>query len=100
MVRILVAKNTGQMANPKRFDIKEDMVTLRRELRRVNTETMRSRVRVLILYKEHEQEGISKHAVAKALGVDAGSAMKWRNAYIQGGLAGLLSHNWKGTGPA
>lgn len=25
--------------------------------------------------------------------------MKWRNAYIQGGLAGLLSHNWKrGTG--
>ncbi|MBL0126997.1 MAG: helix-turn-helix domain-containing protein [Flavobacteriales bacterium] len=26
--------------------------------------------------------------------------MKWRNAYIQGGLAGLLSHNWKGNRPS
>lgn len=85
------------MAHPKRFTIKEDMRTLRRELRRVKTETMRSRMRVLILYKEHEQEGISKHAVAKALGVDPGSAVSWRNAYIQGGLPGLLSHNWKGN---
>lgn len=95
-----MAKHTRQMADPKRFEIKEDMVTLRRELRRANTETMRRRVRVLILYKAHEQVGISKHAVAKTLGVDAGSAMKWRNAYIQGGLAGLLSHNWKGNRPS
>jgi len=88
------------MAHPKRFTIKEDIRTLRQELRRAKTETMRSRIRVLILYKEREQEGISKHAVAKALGVDPGSAVKWRNAYIQGGLAGLLSHNWKGNRPS
>jgi len=93
-----VAKNIRQMADPERFGIKEDMVTLRREHRRVNTETVRRRLRVLILYKEHEQVGVSKHAVAKALGVDAGSAMKWCNAFIQGGL-GLLSHNWKGNRP-
>lgn len=88
------------MAHPKRFTIKEDIGTLRRELRRVKTETMRSRIQVLIFYKEHELKGISKHAVAKALGVDPGSAVSWRNAYIQGGLAGLLSHNWKGNRPS
>ena len=88
------------MAHPKRFTIKEDIRTLRQELRRAKSEIMRSRIRVLMLYKEHEQQGISKHAVAKALGVDPGSAVKWRNAYIQGGLAGLLSHNWKGNRPS
>ena len=88
------------MAHPKQFTIKEDIRTLRQELRRAKSEIMRSRIRVLMLYKEHEQQGISKHAVAKALGVDPGSAVKWRNAYIQGGLAGLLSHNWKGNRPS
>jgi transposase len=88
------------MAHPKRFTIEEDMRTLRSELRRGATETVRAKLRVLILYKEHEQEGISKHSVARALGVDPGSALRWRNAYIQGGLPGLLSHKRKGNRPS
>jgi transposase len=88
------------MANPKRFTIKEDMRTLRQELRRGASQTARSKLRVLILYKEHEQQGISKHQVARALGVDPGSALRWRNKYIEGGLAGLLSHKRKCNRPS
>lgn len=95
-----MSSTTQQMAHPKRFTIKEDMATLRKELRRAKSQTMLNRMRVLMYYKKHEQKGISKHAVAEALGVDPGSAMQWRNAYIAGGLVGLLSHNWKGNRPS
>ncbi len=83
------------MAHPKQFVIKEDMRTLRQELRCCSGETARAKLRVLILCKKHEQAGISKHAVAQALGVDPGSALRWRNAYIKGGLPELLSHKRK-----
>ncbi len=67
---------------------------------RITSETARSKLRVLMLYKEHEQEGISKHQVARALGVDPGSALRWRNKYIAGGLPGLLSHERGGNRPS
>lgn len=88
------------MAFPKRFVIEEDMKTLRKALRSSGNEMIRKRLRALILYKEHEQTGISSEAVSVLLGVDRGKAAQWRNDYINGGLSGLLSHRKKGNRPS
>lgn len=85
------------MAFPTRFTIKEDMAALRKELRRAKNELMRKRLRTLIIYKKHEGPGIGVREAARLAGIDRGSAMDWRNAYIAGGLAGLLSHERTGN---
>jgi transposase len=92
--------NQLPMAFPKRFEIKEDMATLRKALRGCKNEMISKRLRALIVFKEHEGTGISKGEVAARIGVDHGSAVKWRNAYINGGLAGMLSHGKKGNRPS
>jgi transposase len=83
------------MAFPKRFVIEEDLTTLRKALQCSRNEMTRKRLRTLIIYKQHEEEGISKNQVAARTGIDPASALKWRNAYIEGGLSGLLSHGRK-----
>lgn len=83
------------MAFPKRFVIKEDMSTLRKALRNSKNEMVSKRLRALIVYKQHEEEGVAKGEVAARAGVDPNSALKWRNAYIRGGLSGMLSHGKK-----
>lgn len=83
------------MAFPKRFVIKEDLPTLRKALRQSKNEMVSKRLRALIVYKQHEEEGISKDEVAARAGIDPNSALKWRKTYIAGGLAGLLSHGRK-----
>lgn len=83
------------MAFPKRFVIKEDLATLRKALRRSKNDMVSKRLRALIVYKQHEEEGVAKGDVAARAGIDPNSALKWRNAYIQGGLSGLLSHGKK-----
>ena len=88
------------MAFPKRFAIKEDMVTLRKALGRSGSEMISKRIRALILFKVHEETGISKAEVAARIGMDPGSAVQWRNAYIKGGLAGMLAHGKKGNRPS
>lgn len=88
------------MAFPKRFEIKEDMAALRKALRRSGNEMIRKRLRALILYKQHEQTGISSAAVSELIGVDRGKAAQWRNDYVKGGLSGLLSHSKKGNRPS
>jgi len=73
----------------------EEMSTLRKALRRSQNERVSKRLRALIVYKRHEQEGVSKSEVAARAGIDPNSALKWRNAYMEGGLSGLLSHGKK-----
>lgn len=80
------------MAYPKQFKIKEELATLRKALRGSKNELTSKRLRALIVYKQHEKEGVSKGKVAARAGIDPNSALKWRNAYIDGGLTGLLSH--------
>lgn len=88
------------MASPKIFPIKEDMGALRKELRRSNCNLLSKRLRTLIVFKEHEANGIGKRGVAERVGVDPGSALQWRNAYINGGLAALLGHKKVGNRPS
>ena len=83
------------MTPPKRFLIKEDMATLRTALRHSKNEMLRKRVRTLMVFKKHERTGISKRAVARLAGIDPDSAQNWRDAYMEGGLTGLLAHEKK-----
>lgn len=88
------------MAFPKRFVIKEDMATLRKALRCANSELVSKRLRALIVYKKHEEMGVGKDEVAARAGIDPNSALRWRNAYMAGGLTGLLSHGKKSNRPS
>lgn len=83
------------MALPKRFTIKEDISRLRKELRSASNEMISKRLRALIVFKKHEGSGISVREAARLSGIDRGSALDWRNAYIAGGLQGLLAHEKK-----
>lgn len=88
------------MAKPKQFKITEDIGELRATLRKSTNDMVRKRIRALIVFKEHEDRGISKEAVAALIGIDQGSARKWRKAYINGGLPALLGHRKKGNRPS
>lgn len=54
------------------------------------------RIRMLLISKAYEAEGISKRKLADMLGVNPNSVQAWRQTYIKGGLNALLSHNKKG----
>lgn len=84
------------MAKPKQFVIKESMSQLRR-LHGQSRPNMAARLRVLMVFKAHEHEGISKRAVAKETGSDPNSVQAWRSAYIEGGIEKLLSHAMGGN---
>lgn len=98
--RDLVGQNMDDMAKPKQFKIKEEMSVLRAALRKSTNEMTCKRIRALIVFKEYEDTGISKEAVAALIGIDQGSARKWRKAYIGGGLPALLAHRKKGNRPS
>lgn len=87
------------MAHPKRFEIKETVAQLRR-LHGQSRPNMAARLRVLMVCKAHEHTGISKRAVAAQAGCDPGSVLAWRNAYIEGGLEKMLSHEMRGNRPS
>jgi transposase len=87
------------MAKPTQFVIKESMAQLRR-LHGQSRPNMAARLRVLIVFKQHERTGVSKRAVAQATGSDPNSVQAWRRAYIEGGLEKLLSHAMGGNRPS
>lgn len=58
------------------------------------------RLHALLVFKEHEQSGISQRDVADVIGADPNSVRLWRAAYIAGGLDGLLAHGRIGFKPS
>lgn len=87
------------MPPTKRFVIKESMAQLRR-LHGQCRPMMASRLRVLMVLKQHERTGISKRAAAVEAGVDPNSVQDWRCAYIDGGMKMLLTHKRGGNRPS
>ena len=85
------------MAYPKIFRIKEELAALRLALRRTESELGRKRLRTLIIFKQHEDTGISVREVARLARIDRNSARDWRNAYIEGGLSKMLAHERGGN---
>lgn len=58
------------------------------------------RLRVLLIFKQNEQSGISKRDVAKLAGVDPNSVQNWRNLYLRTGIEGLMQHQKTGFKPS
>jgi transposase len=57
-------------------------------------------LRVLLILKQNEKEGISKREVSKLAGVDPNSVQNWRTLYLNSGIDGLLKHQKKGFKPS
>ena len=58
------------------------------------------RLHALLIFKQHEKEGISKREVAEQIGVNHNSIQTWRSAYIKGGVAQLIFHQNIGYKPS
>jgi transposase len=83
------------MANPKSILIKESLKELRK-MQLKHGELIGKRLLILIELKKHEKTGISKRNVAENTGVNHNSVVKWRNVYINSGIAPFLVHGRAG----
>lgn len=85
------------MALPKSVPVKENL----KELRALQKNCKRlfiPRLRMLEIIKQSDKP-MSKHALAKAVGVNHNSIQKWRKMYLEGGLDGLLTHKTTASAP-
>lgn len=82
------------MATPKNFQIKESASQIKRMMQTAHP-MIRKRLQALLVFKQHENEGISKREVALQIGVNHNSVQTWRKAYIDGGISSLISHSKK-----
>lgn len=87
------------MSSPKQIHIKESLADLRKVLKS-SSPLIAPRIRVLIVFKENEESGISKREVASIVGVNHNSVQTWRSMYLQGGLKLIQRHNKKGFKPS
>jgi transposase len=84
------------MAHPLSIHIKETIAELR-SLQRKHGELLSKRMLMLIEIKKHEQTGgISKRDLSAITGINHNSIVKWRKAYLDGGIDVLLTHGRKG----
>lgn len=79
------------MAKPKPFKIKETLLELRK-LHRSSGRLQSQRLRAMIVFKQHEEEGVSITDVARRIGAGRCSVKNWRSTYIANGIAPLLVH--------
>ena len=87
------------MAAPKTFPIKESEKEIR-GLMRKSIPMVAKRLQVLLIFKRHEKEGISKRQVAEQTGVNHNSIQSWRSDYIRGGIKLLMAHEKRGYKPS
>jgi len=87
------------MSYSKIFPIKETLSEIK-AFQRKTSPIISKRLSVLLAFKRHELEGISKRALSAETGFDANSIMSWRNLYIKGGIKALMEHNNKGYKPS
>ena len=86
------------MSYSKAFPIKETITEIK-QLQRKAIPIISKRLRVLLVFKRHELEGISKRSVSAETGFDPNSIQNWRNLYIKGGIEALMAHKNKGYKP-
>jgi len=87
------------MASIKKLIIKETENEIKKLLKESNP-FIGQRLRVLLILKQNEKEGISKRDVAKLAGVDPNSVQNWRALYINAGIEGLMKHKRTGFKPS
>ena len=87
------------MSDPKTFIIKESIGDIKK-LIKTSHPMISKRLHALLVFKEHEETGISKRLVAERIGVNHNSIQTWRQLYISGGLKKLMSHGKTGFKPS
>lgn len=87
------------MANPKQIEIKESLKEIK-QLFKTSIPLIAQRLRVLLILKQNEAQGISKRETAKQARVSADSVQRWRNVYLNEGIVGLLNHKMIGYKPS
>ena len=86
------------MSLPKKFKIKESEIEIKKLLKHSNA-MIAKRLQALLLFKRHQDDGISKRDVAQVIGVNHNSIQTWRAAYIAGGIKSLMEHSNIGYKP-
>ena len=79
------------MSSPTTFIIKESISEIKRRMKS-SSAMIGKRLHALLVFKQHEQTGISKRLVAEAIGVNHNSVQTWRTTYIEGGIEALMTH--------
>lgn len=87
------------MAHAKILVIKETKKEIKNLLKQ-SIPFIGQRLRVLLILKQNEKEGISKREVAKLAGVDPNSVQNWRTLYLNAGIEGLMKHQKTGFKPS
>jgi transposase len=87
------------MPRIKKISIKESENEIKRLLKKSNP-FIGQRLRVLLILKQNEKEGISKRDAAKLAGVDPNSVQNWRTLYVNAGIEGLMKHQKTGFKPS
>lgn len=87
------------MALPKTFRIKESESEIKKLIKSSNI-MIGKRLHALLVFKQHEQSGISKREAANHVGVDQNSVQTWRTIYINEGIEGLMVHANTGYKPS
>ena len=87
------------MSSPKTFKIKESESAIKKLIKSSNA-MIGKRLHAMLVFKRHEDSGISKREVADAIGVDHNSIQTWRTSYIEGGIKSLMSHSNTGYKPS
>lgn len=82
------------MATPTIFQIKESVPEIKKMIRTAHP-MISKRLQALLLFKQHEHQGISKREVAMKIGVNHNSIQTWRKSYMDGGISSLISHSKK-----
>ena len=87
------------MSTPKVFKIKESESDLKKLLK-TSQPIISKRIQAMLVFKRHEDTGVSKRIVADQIGVNHNSIQTWRRQYIQGGIKMLMSHSNIGYKPS
>ncbi len=87
------------MSAPKPFTIKESESEIKK-LIKSSPVMIGKRLHALLVFKHHEDTGISKRQVADEIGVNHNSVQTWRTYYIKGGINSLMSHSNIGYKPS
>ena len=87
------------MSAAKVFVIKESEKQIK-SIMKGSIPLIAKRLHALLVFKRHQNAGISKRDVADEVGVNHNSIQTWRSLYISGGIQALTSHNKAGFKPS
>lgn len=87
------------MSSPKIFAIKESESAIKKLIKASNP-MIAKRLHALLLFKRHQQDGLSKRQLADEIGVNHNSIQTWRTLYIKGGIKSLMAHSNTGYKPS